>query len=824
MKNRPKLRAPELSGKAMVLARLFRLLAGWLKRAAAVAADGRLPLLSLLAYLLGRAPLVPGIYPFGLAAVMTALKLRGPLAGFIVLVFAARGMTAQLPSSTVQYWFLVGSLTCGAAVLPYFAKLRTGISTAFAIIAILTVPPLLLTAPWLVPEFITWLPTLAAVWALGNLLMPITELNGRRRTVPLDYQELTAVSLIILGTFLGLSDIRVGTVHLQELFGSVLLLTAAQIGGLTAAAVGGMLLGFLTALTSGSLTAVGIYGVFGLLSGLGARRQKLGVSFAFVTANLVLPLFVGNTDVLFERWAVSSAALLIFFLLPTGCLRRLARALPSTEEQRRNQELTHKRLREMLNQRLDDFARVFEELSATFNQIPRRPPMPDRSCDDYLLSLARKACSDCAGFQTCWETRFHQTYWDMVELLAVAEKKSRIGFGDLPEQVVKYCMQPYQLTTSINAVTEMLRLEAFWQGLLKESHELVINQLEGLSQIMRSFANQMELEVEFDEEWEMRLKAALGRQHIPVESLRVIRTPGGKSEIHMRMEHCGGVQACQEKVARVVSQVLGQEYSVWTRECSDALPRTRCQFVLLPERVYNVQIEAARAIKDGSLISGDNYCQVWLRDGKLAIVVSDGMGYGPRAALESTATIGMLKQLMQAGFDREFAVRTVNSVLLLRSADETFATVDLAIADLYTGELEFIKIGAAPSFIVRRGSGIDIVRSNTLPIGILNTVELEPQVVTWRHGDILLMMTDGVMNGYSGLNEEWLNRVVRRAPQRDLKVLLELILQEAQAVNGGEIKDDMTVVGVQLRKRTGGGDVVEESSINEIPVYSRRLA
>ena len=104
----------------------FSAAGGWLKRAAAVAADGRLPLLSLLAYLLGRAPLVPGIYPFGLAAVMTALKLRGPLAGFIVLVFAARGMTAQLPSSTVQYWFLVGSLTCGAAVLPYFAKLRTG--------------------------------------------------------------------------------------------------------------------------------------------------------------------------------------------------------------------------------------------------------------------------------------------------------------------------------------------------------------------------------------------------------------------------------------------------------------------------------------------------------------------------------------------------------------------------------------------------------------------------------------------------------------------------------------------------------------------------
>ena len=134
----------------------------------------------------------------------------------------------------------------------------------------------------------------------------------------------------------------------------------------------------------------------------------------------------------------------------------------------------------MLNQRLD-FARVFDELSATFNQIPHRPAVSDRGYDNYLLSLARKACSDCAGFQTCWESRFHQTYWDMVELLAIAEKNSRIQFADLPEDVVNYCMQPYQLTTSINAVTEMLRLEIFWQRLLQESHE-GHQSAEGLSQ------------------------------------------------------------------------------------------------------------------------------------------------------------------------------------------------------------------------------------------------------------------------------------------------------------------------------------------------------
>jgi len=177
------------------------------------------------------------------------------------------------------------------------------------------------------------------------------------------------------------------------------------------------------------------------------------------------------------------------------------------------------------------------------------------------MSLTRRACSDCPGFRSCWEDRFHQTYWDMVELLAIAERNSRIQFVDLPQEIVNYCMQPYQLTTSINAITEMLRLESFWQRRLQESQEVVTNQLEGLSHIMRSFASQMELDVQFDEEWELRLKGVFSRQRVALDSLRVIRTSGGKPEIHVRMEHCGGVQSCQDKVATIVSRVLGQKYS-----------------------------------------------------------------------------------------------------------------------------------------------------------------------------------------------------------------------------------------------------------------------
>jgi stage II sporulation protein E len=805
------------------LGRLGRLILVWIRSMLLVVIKGKLVMFSLLAYLLGRAPLVPGVHPFGLALFTVILKYHGPLAGFLILFSTSHGMATGLSAEVTQYWLLVGAITCWLVGWPLSSKIPLQYNSLIVIIAALLVVPLLLLAPWLVPEFILWLSTLAGIWALGNLLRPMTNLMNRRTNAPFTYSELIALGLIFLGILLGLTDIYIGGVHLQELVGIILLMAGAHIGGMSIAVIGGMLLGFFTALTGGNLLAIGIYGMFGLFAALGSGYRKVGICFAIVIANLILPLFTREPVELYARWTLSAVAVIGFSLVPTRFLRRLARAIPHTEEQRQNQEMTNKRLREMLNPRLDDFARVFEELSATFSQIPRRPELPERGYDEFLMSLTQKACSDCPGFRTCWEDRFHQTYWDMVDLLAIAEKNARIQFADLPEEIVKYCMQPYQLTTSINAVTEMLRLESFWQRRLQESQEVVTNQLEGLSHIMRSFASQMELEVEFDEEWELRLKAALARQRVPLDSLRVIRTPGGKPEIHLRMEHCGGVQACQDKVAMVVSRVLGQKYSVWTRECTDILPRARCQFVLLPERAYNVQIEAIKVAKDGSFISGDTHSQVWLRDGKLAIVLSDGMGYGPRAALESTATIAMLKQLMKAGFDREFAVRTVNSILLLRSTDEIFATVDLVIADLYTGELEFIKIGASPSFLIR-SSGIDVVRSNTLPIGILNNVEMEPEMRIWRHGDILLMMTDGILNGYSGFNEEWLQRIVRRAPHRDLKTIVDLILEDARAAMGGEVKDDMTVVAVLLCKRIGSGDILQGAGINEIPVYDRQLA
>ena len=113
-------------------------------------------------------------------------------------------------------------------------------------------------------------------------------------------------------------------------------------------------------------------------------------------------------------------------------------------------------------------------------------------------------------------------------------------------------------------------------------------------------------------------------------------------------------------------------------------------------------------------VSGDSQVTFDLASSKVAILLSDGMGVGSRAQQESSVAIRLLEQMIRAGYSLQVAVSLVNRALILRNCDEMFVTIDLVVVDLYTGQLEFVKIGSAPSFI-KRGREIEVIQNNSLP-------------------------------------------------------------------------------------------------------------
>ena len=125
------------------------------------------------------------------------------------------------------------------------------------------------------------------------------------------------------------------------------------------------------------------------------------------------------------------------------------------------------------------------------------------------------------------------------------------------------------------------------------------------------------------------------------------------------------------------------------------------------------------------------------------LALSDGMGFGARAAEESSAVISLMENFMEAGFDQNITIKTINSILMLRSRDEMFATADLCVIDLVGGQAEFIKIGGVPSFI-RRDRQVDIIRQPAQPKGILEEVQMENITVPVQDEDMIVMVTDGI--------------------------------------------------------------------------------
>ena len=227
----------------------------------------------------------------------------------------------------------------------------------------------------------------------------------------------------------------------------------------------------------------------------------------------------------------------------------------------------------------------------------------------------------------------------------------------------------------------------------------------------------------------------------------------------------------------------------------------RCVLKLFPGWAYTVTTGVAQAARETGVVNGDTCSTLLVPDGRQALIISDGMGTGSRAAAESQAAISLLEQLLASGFEKDLAVRTVNTILVLHSPEENFATIDLALLDLYTGETDFIKIGAAPSFLKRNGQ-ISVIAANSLPAGILNHIEVVSQAQQLRQGDILVMISDGMLEQHRATGEvDWMVELLSKLATDDPQIIAEMLLERAKAGYRSKTRDDITVLVARVDSR-----------------------
>jgi stage II sporulation protein E len=328
----------------------------------------------------------------------------------------------------------------------------------------------------------------------------------------------------------------------------------------------------------------------------------------------------------------------------------------------------------------------------------------------------------------------------------------------------------------------------------------VSEQLHGVSQVMDDLVREICREAQDRYAQEEQIMKGLEELGVYIQRMEIISLTAGNIKIELIHTYPPGFADFENLIVPLLTDILKEKMSIEREQA--ALPEegmTTTRFASAKE--IEVETGVAYAAKMGEYVSGDSFAAVELDNGKFAVALSDGMGNGERAKAESSAALSILQQLLQSGMEEKAAIKSVNSILMLRSPDEVYATVDLVMIDLLSAQSTFMKIGATPSFI-KRGRQVFPISANNLPIGILHEIEIEMIKMQLQPEDILVMMSDGVFDapGYEADKELWIESVLADmladTPQDIADALLHRVIRQY----GGEIADDMTVIAVKISK------------------------
>lgn len=336
---------------------------------------------------------------------------------------------------------------------------------------------------------------------------------------------------------------------------------------------------------------------------------------------------------------------------------------------------------------------------------------------------------------------------------------------------------------------------------LWENRRILSDNLNEMANVMRSIVEEAYRYRPLSEKKYKQIVSAMKMEKIYIKDICYIEDEGGRIRIgiNMRTEKKGGYNV--EEVAAMFSVLFDKPFTssasnpYFVNEAYD-------NYTFIEEAKFVVLTGVAKAVKETENISGDNYSFLESEKGKLTILISDGMGSGEKACADSDAVLDLMEKLLETGYQTETAIQIVNSTLAMKSNEQNMSTLDLCELDLYQGICELRKVGAACSFL-KRMNMVEQISGHNLPLGIFQKMDVEVVRRTLMDGDIIILISDGVLEGLeqSGC-EDTMCEVISKLSTESPKELAETLLQYVLRQSKGHIRDDMTIIAAGVWEKT----------------------
>ncbi len=761
-----------------------------------------------MGFLLGKAMILNELAPFAVAYFAVIYMLRRDLSGWLALALLAGNYFSAEPG----IWAL-------AAQMLLVLLIQRGIEaynrpeSSYMPIIVFSSMMLVRLFELVIGNQISWYTILMAVMDGGLsfvltivFMQALPILTRVRKQTALKNEEIICLIILLASVMTGAVGFTIYGLSPDHIFSRYLILLFAFVGGAPLGASVGVVTGLILSLADlHAIYQMSLLAFAGMLAGMLREGKRWWVAGGMLLGSSILVIYLGTTTEVIMSTSETVAAIVLFLLTPKSMITMIAKYVPGTQEHASTQHEYARRIRDMTAERVNQFSEVFRQLARSFGQVASSGEMvrKEEEFDHFINTVTTQTCSNCYRKDQCWEGRFHQTYSFMTDMMTAIEDNPKLKKEDLPGSWLKLCSKTDQVMEAMKGQYDLYKNDLHWKRQIIDSRQFVAEQLSGVSQVMDSLVREIQREGAALHKQEEQIRTMLEELGLPIQDIDIISLDVGQIEIEIVHTFRRGHDECRKIIAPVLSDILG-EHIVVASERFGAADGGKDGVVMVTfgsAKAFDIDTGVASAAKGGSALSGDSYSTVELGNGKFAVAISDGMGNGERAQLESSTALSILERLLQSGMDEQMAIKSVNSVLLLRSAEEVFATVDMAIIDQYTAKTTFMKIGSTPSFIIRKNEVISISASN-LPIGILQDIEVDLLTVQLEPGDTLVMMTDGIYDapGHAVNKELWMKRILQEMKSEDPQTIADSLLEMVVRWHHGSISDDMTVVVSRIER------------------------
>lgn len=612
-----------------------------------------------------------------------------------------------------------------------------------------------------------------------SVAMPV--INAGKRASSLDLCELTSLLLIASIFLLSLSSYTIFTLSPARMIAGTIIIFAARYGRQSVGAVCGIVFGVCLGLGDESVRFIAAaYALSGLICGIFSQLGTALCVITYVLGNVAACMGFYSTQNVAAVIVETAFSALIFAVCPKVVSAKAADfftpapAICRTDGLRKNLIMRMRFASAALTDVSDSVSRVSDKVG-----VLCKP-----SLSGVFAQTENNACKNCGVKNHCYGALKDRTYDAFLDMTRAYRKNGAINDEAIPEKFRRRCLNPEKVAHELEKNFSVYERQCKDEMYYKQLRNAVKEQLSGLSDMLYDMSDELNIAEKYDTAAAEAIDGELRKIGIQASDVCCKYNLSGEMSIEISVNG-SAVPLSKLELMKIAENTCSR---IFNPPC--VINTGKQIFISLSEKArLDVKIGVSQHCCKNERLCGDSYAYFCDSNGRMIMALSDGMGSGRRAYIDSKTVIEVTKRLIKAGFGFDCTLKILNSAMMYESHEESLATVDITAIDLFSGQADLYKAGGADTVIIK-GRRTGRAGCESFPAGIMNEISFDKSSAMLGNSDIVIMMSDGVSDTDSG----WIEQTVRENRLCEAQELADILLKEAISRRDDGHDDDITIM------------------------------